>query len=64
MGSIYGVMSMAYTLGGAVGPLLAGYVFDVTGSYYSAFFSAAIATAAAFLLSLLLKQSQREAIAA
>ena len=56
MGSIFGIVNIAYTIGGAVGPLLAGYIFDVTGSYYAAFLSAATATAAALLLSLLLRQ--------
>lgn len=36
-GLILGVTSLGFTSGGAVGPLLAGYIFDVTGSYQIAF---------------------------
>ncbi len=36
-GSIFGALSVAAGLGGMVGPLLAGYVFDITGSYNIAF---------------------------
>lgn len=32
-GSIFGVLSLAVAIGGAIGPLLAGYIFDITGSY-------------------------------
>jgi len=60
MGAIYGVINAAYPLGGAVGPLLGGYIFDVTGSYYAAFTSASMATMVIFILSLLLKPPQRK----
>lgn len=36
-GSIFGALSVAAGLGGMLGPLLAGYVFDITGSYNIAF---------------------------
>jgi len=36
-GLIYGAFSFGFTIGGAIGPLLAGYIFDITGSYQSAF---------------------------
>ena len=32
-GAIFGMMIFASTIGGAIGPLLAGYVFDLSGSY-------------------------------
>jgi predicted MFS family arabinose efflux permease len=32
-GAIFGMMIFVSTIGGAIGPLLAGYVFDLTGSY-------------------------------
>ena len=32
-GSIFGVLSIATGIGGVIGPLLAGYVFDITGAY-------------------------------
>lgn len=36
-GSIFGVLSAAAGVGGMVGPLLAGYIFDITGGYSVAF---------------------------
>ena len=53
--SIFGSLNTAYTSGAAVGPFIGGYVFDVTGSYFAAFLSSAVAMTAAFLLSLLLR---------
>jgi MFS family permease len=35
-GGIFGMVSLAIAPGGAIGPLLAGYIFDTTGSYYVA----------------------------
>ncbi|MFC1981206.1 MFS transporter [Chloroflexota bacterium] len=62
MGSIYGIVVFSYTTGAAIGPFLAGYIFDVTGSYSMAFLSAGIALGMAFLLSLLLKPPHRKAL--
>jgi len=36
-GSIFGLVSCSFTIGSAIGPLLAGYLFDVNGSYQMAF---------------------------
>jgi len=36
-GLIYGVITLGYGIGSATGPLLAGYIFDITGSYIIAF---------------------------
>jgi MFS family permease len=36
-GLILGVISFTFTIGGAVGPLVTGYIFDLTGSYQIAF---------------------------
>lgn len=55
IGSLLGSLNAAYTSGAAVGPFIGGYVFDVTGSYFAAFLSAAVAMTAVFLLSLLLR---------
>lgn len=63
IGSILGTIQLSYTAGMAIGPFLAGYIFDVTESYSAAFLSAAAATAAAFLCSLLLKRPQKKALA-
>ena len=36
-GTIFGVVSFAFYVGGATGPLMAGYMYDVTGTYRWAF---------------------------
>ena len=36
-GTIYGSIFFCGATGGALGPVLVGYVFDVSGSYHSAF---------------------------
>jgi len=47
VGTIFGVLAIAAVVGGAVGPLLAGLIFDGTGSYYPAFIIFAIGEATA-----------------
>ena len=37
LGTIVGVQMFGVAVGGAIGPVLGGYVFDVTGTYYIAF---------------------------
>ncbi len=44
LGAILGTITAVGTIGGAVGPLLAGYVFDVTHGYHLAFLSCLILT--------------------
>jgi len=36
-GLIYGVMAMGFTTGGAIGPVIIGYIYDLTDSYRIAF---------------------------
>ena len=36
-GVILGIISFSSTTGGAIGPILAGHIFDITGSYHLAF---------------------------
>jgi MFS family permease len=45
LGTILGVVQAGGGLGGAVGPFLGGWLFDVTGSYGLAFLAAAVAVA-------------------
>lgn len=45
LGTILGVVQAGGGLGGAIGPFLGGWLFDVTGSYGLAFLSAAVAIA-------------------
>ncbi|MDP2917177.1 MAG: MFS transporter [Dehalococcoidia bacterium] len=47
LGLIVGCVSFIYTIGSATGPVLSGYIFDVTGSYKVAFLICAILEAAA-----------------
>lgn len=37
LGFIFGGIALGLTIGGSIGPVLAGYIFDTTGSYQSAF---------------------------
>lgn len=51
LGTIFGVLAISGVVGGAIGPLLAGYIFDSTGSYYLAFVIFTMAeTGAAFAI--------------
>jgi MFS family permease len=45
LGTILGVVQAGGGLGGAIGPYLGGWLFDVTGSYRLAFLAASIAVA-------------------
>ncbi len=57
MGAIFGALSVADGLGFGTGPLLAGYVFDITGSYNISFFIVAAGMALAVVATLALKES-------
>jgi MFS family permease len=50
LGLVVGSISFIYTMGSAMGPLISGYLFDVTGSYSLAFFLCAILEALALVL--------------
>jgi MFS family permease len=53
-GQIFGMVLFSGTLGGSLGPLLAGYIFDLTGTYRAAFIMlTAMATVGLFLVSLM-----------
>jgi len=54
-GVILGTVSIGFTLGGTIGPFLAGYLFDITGNYQTAFIVFGAAGLLAFVLALLLK---------
>ena len=60
VGSIFSLINVAYQAGMALGPLLAGFIFDATGNYYMAFLSTAIATAIVFVFSLALTSPGRK----
>jgi MFS family permease len=54
-GSIFGVTSCGFTTGAALGPFLTGYLFDITGSYQSAFLVCAAIGVVGLILSTILR---------
>lgn len=56
MGAIFGVTQAGHSLGGSMGPPLAGFIFDTTGSYYVAFSLSASAFLGAMGLALWLRR--------
>ena len=56
-GAIFGVVLFCGTIGGSVGPILAGRVFDLTGSYDIAFTTLAVMAATGLTLALSLPRS-------
>ncbi len=54
-GAIMGSVGVGYMIGGALGPVLAGRIFDITGSYQTAFLISAAASVIALILTLLLR---------
>ena len=59
-GLIYGFVNLGIMIGGAVGPLLAGYIFDVTGNYHIAFLICAAVAVISLISTLLLKPITNE----
>ena len=54
-GVLLGVLHFSMGIGEAIGPVVTGGVFDVTGSYYVAFLIGGIITAIGFILTLLVR---------
>lgn len=54
-GLIFGVIALGYSLGAAIGPLIAGYIFDVTGGYSIAFLICAAMGITGLISTVLLK---------
>jgi len=50
IGAIMGMMSAGWALGAATGPAIGGYIFDVSGTYFTAFATGAVAILMAALL--------------
>ena len=59
LGSIFGLIVFFGTLSGAIGPIVAGWIFDVAGSYFYAFGILASGSAISLLLLLLLPKPGR-----
>ncbi len=54
-GTLLGIVVFAFTIGAAIGPLISGYIFDVSGNYSFAFLLCAIIAILAFILMLFIK---------
>lgn len=61
-GLILGVTTLAYSIGGAVGPFVAGYIFDITDSYQVAFLVSAVLSIASVILASLLRPTGVEGL--
>ena len=61
-GTIFGVAAFGFTLGGAVGPLITGYIFDLTGSYQQAFILGGSIGVIGLILAAVLRPTKRLAI--
>ncbi len=57
-GAILGGITISVPIGGAVGPFVAGYIFDVTGSYQAAFMVTAAIGLAGLMLTVLLSPAK------
>ena len=61
-GLILAAVNFGFTIGGAGGPFIAGYIFDVTGSYRLAFLLCAAFGTVAVILSILLTPTKRSQV--
>lgn len=60
-GVIFGIISFIAIIGGALGPVSVGHIFDITGSYQLGFFIGAAASAIGFMLAFLSRPIQKKA---
>ncbi len=58
-GMIFGATNTFYAIGAAVGPFMAGYIFDVTGSYQTAFLISAALGIVGLIFAALLRPTKR-----
>jgi len=63
LGAILGMATFAFAVGCAIGPIFAGSIFDVTGSYYSAFLVFMILIAIGVVLVSLIKPTRKAGLA-
>jgi MFS family permease len=59
LGIIVGMISFSYAVGGAIGPIIAGYIFDITGNYQAAFIICAILAFSGLVLVVFLRQPHK-----
>lgn len=55
-GAIFGTVTSVATMGGAAGPVVAGYLFDITGAYTIVFLVCTALVTASFVLAMILRQ--------
>ena len=60
MGAILGAATFFWGVGSALGPVVAGHILDITGSYSNAFIIGGVVTSLAAAVSFLLKRPERE----
>ena len=58
-GLIYAVIGLGFTAGGAIGPLITGYIFDTTESYRLAFGICAALSFVGLILIIILKPTKK-----
>ena len=58
-GVLFGIVVFSGTIGGAIGPILAGYIFDVTAGYGLAFWLCTLMSASGLFLLLFLKPTEK-----
>ncbi|MBI4186902.1 MAG: MFS transporter [Chloroflexi bacterium] len=61
LGALLGFISVGYFIGAAIGPVMAGYIFDATGRYQGVFLICVLLAMAGLALTLSLKTSARRA---
>ena len=59
-GLIYGVVHLGFTVGAALGPFVAGYIFDLTGGYQIAFLVCASLSIVAVITSVLIRPTRQQ----
>jgi MFS family permease len=62
LGSIVGVIVFSYTFGGTFGPIVTGYIFDVTGGYAGAFIICLILAVLGLVLTFFIKKPLKKEI--
>lgn len=60
LGIIMGSIAFIYTIGGAIGPLFSGYIFDITGSYSLAFAFLIVLSTISCILAFFLKPNKTD----
>jgi len=58
-GLIFGVVLFSGTLGGSMGPLIAGYIFDISGAYRAAFITLTVMACSGLILAILIRPVER-----